>query len=64
MSQQPREDVTYASIDHSIVKGSRGATAATDNDCDYAIVTIPAALQPQSQSLSKDECEDDYILMG
>ncbi|XP_040004304.1 uncharacterized protein si:ch211-214p13.7 [Xiphias gladius] len=60
------EDVTYASIDHSTAKGSRTTRVLTDNDCDYAIVNAPASLQPETESehSSKDECADDYVLMG
>lgn len=60
------EDVTYASINHTNVQGSRRTKATIDNDCDYAIVNIPAALQPEavSECSSKDECTDDYVLMG
>ncbi|GAA6236204.1 uncharacterized protein si:ch211-214p13.7 [Lates japonicus] len=63
---KPAEDVTYASIDHSTAKGSRTARAQTDDDCDYATVNVPAALQPEpdSECSSKDECADDYVLMG
>lgn len=64
ISWQPKEDVTYASIDHGNAKKSRRARATTDDDCDYATVNIPAALQPESETSSKDECEDDYVLMG
>lgn len=62
MSWQPKEDVTYAYIDHSTAKESRRAT--TDADCDYAIVIVPAAPQPESECSPKDECDDDYVLMG
>ncbi|XP_040912923.1 uncharacterized protein si:ch211-214p13.7 [Toxotes jaculatrix] len=60
------EDVTYASIDHSTIKGSRTTRALTDDDCDYATVNVPAALQTEtaSDSSSKDDCADDYVLMG
>ncbi|XP_044072742.1 uncharacterized protein si:ch211-214p13.7 [Siniperca chuatsi] len=63
---KPNEDVTYACIDHSTGKGSRRTRATTDDDCDYATVNVPAALQPkcESECSSKDECEDDYVLMG
>lgn len=42
------------------------ARAQTDDDCDYATVNVPAALQPEpdSECSSKDECADDYVLMG
>lgn len=55
----------YASINHSNAKGTR-ATANTDNDCDYATVNIPAQVQPneESEGSSKEECADDYVLMG
>lgn len=61
----PTEDVTYACIDHSTSKGLRTATI-TDDNCDYATVHVPAAPQPEtvSQSSSKDEGADDYVLMG
>ncbi|XP_076730988.1 uncharacterized protein LOC143412941 [Maylandia zebra] len=68
--KQPNEDVTYASINHDKAKGARHnrppTNQITDDDCDYATVNIPAALQPQSESecSSKDECPDDYVLMG
>ncbi|XP_071332523.1 uncharacterized protein [Trachinotus anak] len=63
---KPTEDVTYASIDHSTAKGSRTSRALPDNDCDYATVNVPAALQPEHESdgSSKEECADDYVLMG
>ncbi|XP_067372980.1 uncharacterized protein si:ch211-214p13.7 [Channa argus] len=59
---KPGEDVTYASIDHTTAKGSRESRATTDSDCDYATVNVPATLE--SESSSKDECTDDYVLMG
>ncbi|XP_042371867.1 uncharacterized protein si:ch211-214p13.7 [Plectropomus leopardus] len=63
---KPNEDVTYASIDLSTAKGSTRARATTDDDCDYATVNVPAAIQPEtvSECSSKDECADDYVLMG
>ncbi|XP_035532707.1 uncharacterized protein si:ch211-214p13.7 [Morone saxatilis] len=61
---KPKEDVTYASIDHNSAKGSRRTRATPDDDCDYATVNVTAALQPQSESSSKEECDDDYVLMG
>ncbi|XP_035810701.1 uncharacterized protein si:ch211-214p13.7 [Amphiprion ocellaris] len=63
---KPNEDVTYASINHSTSKGSRRARINTDDDCDYAIVNVPAAPQPdpESECSSKEECADDYVLMG
>lgn len=63
---QPNEDVTYATIDHSGAQGSGRARSITDNECDYATVYVPAALQPEtvSQGSSKDDCADDYVLMG
>lgn len=64
MSRQPKEDVTYASIDHSTAKGSKRTRATTDDDCDYTTVNVPAALPPESECSSRDECEDDYVLMG
>ncbi|KAM6978342.1 uncharacterized protein LKV04_013736 [Tautogolabrus adspersus] len=62
----PNEDVTYASIDHSTAKSSRQTRASTVDDCDYATVYMPAALQPQHESEGsiKGDCEDDYVLMG
>ncbi|KAK2839909.1 hypothetical protein Q5P01_013649 [Channa striata] len=59
---KPGEDVMYASIDHTTAKGSRESRATTDNDCDYATVNLPATLE--SECSSKDECTDDYVLMG
>ncbi|KAM8855263.1 uncharacterized protein AB9W97_020228 [Spinachia spinachia] len=66
---QPREDVTYASIDHSNARGPRGtraAAAAAADGCDYATVSVPAALAsaPVSECSSKDEGAEDYVLMG
>lgn len=61
---QPREDVTYASIDLPADKGSRRTRAASDDDCEYAMVIVPKPLQPESASTSKDECDDDYVVMG
>ncbi|KAA8588042.1 hypothetical protein FQN60_001236 [Etheostoma spectabile] len=60
------EEVTYASIDHSSARGSSRTRATTDDDCDYATVHVPAGLQPEtvSECSSKDECADDYVLMG
>ncbi|XP_071761365.1 uncharacterized protein LOC139916404 [Centroberyx gerrardi] len=62
----PSEDVTYASIDHSNAKTSGGVRATADDDCDYAIVTVPSKLQPEpeSETSSKEDCADDYVLMG
>ncbi|XP_042282293.1 uncharacterized protein si:ch211-214p13.7 [Thunnus maccoyii] len=59
---KPNEDVTYASIDHSSIQGSRRTRETTDDECDYAIVNIPA--EPVSECSSKEECSDDYVLMG
>lgn len=55
----------YASINHINVKGTR-ATASTDDDCDYATVNIPSQVPPdaESEGSSKEECADDYVLMG
>ncbi len=64
LSWQPGEDVTYASIDHSSVRRSGRARASADDECDYATVQVPAALQPESEASSKDEREDDYVLMS
>ncbi|XP_070694714.1 uncharacterized protein [Pempheris klunzingeri] len=61
---KPNEDVTYASIDHNTVKGSRRTRNSTIDNCDYATVNVPAALHPESECSSKDECEDDYVLMN
>lgn len=66
--RQPNEEVTYASIDHITAKASKTnhprptKVMADDDDCDYAIVHIPAA--PSDSDSSKDECADDYVLMG
>ncbi|CAI5655798.1 uncharacterized protein si:ch211-214p13.7 [Oreochromis aureus] len=70
VNDKPNEDVTYASINHENAKGARQGrpptNQITDDDCDYATVNIPEALQPHSESecSSKDECADDYVLMG
>ncbi|XP_054471022.1 uncharacterized protein si:ch211-214p13.7 isoform X2 [Anoplopoma fimbria] len=63
---KPNEDVTYASIDHGTAKGSSRIRDTADDDCDYATVHVPEALQPEPQSecSSKDEGADDYVLMG
>lgn len=62
---KPSDDVMYASIDHSNTKASK-PRAACDDDCDYAIVNVPAALQPEYESdcSSKEETADDYVLMN
>ncbi|KAM9343033.1 uncharacterized protein KZ484_015659 [Pholidichthys leucotaenia] len=62
---KPREDVTYAAINHTTSKGSRRTREKNDNDCDYAIVNIPTVYQCQAESddSSKDNCTDDYVLM-
>lgn len=52
----------YASIDLSTAKGSRPTRGTPDDDCDYATVNVPAALE--SEGSSKEECTDDYVLMG
>ncbi|XP_062259178.1 uncharacterized protein si:ch211-214p13.7 [Platichthys flesus] len=64
-NDKPAEDVTYASIDHSTAKGPRTSRAVSD-DCEYATVQVPARLQPEPEcgSSSKEECGDDYVLMG
>ncbi|KAF3843152.1 hypothetical protein F7725_002001 [Dissostichus mawsoni] len=56
----------YASIDHTTTKGPSRTRATADDDCDYATVFVPAPPQPErlSQCSSKDECADDYVLMG
>ncbi|XP_034417235.1 uncharacterized protein si:ch211-214p13.7 [Cyclopterus lumpus] len=63
---KPPEDVLYASINHVTAKVSRRTATPTDDDCDYATVHVPAALQPElvSECSSKDEGADDYVLMG
>ncbi|XP_054887524.1 uncharacterized protein si:ch211-214p13.7 [Poeciliopsis prolifica] len=66
---KPNEDVTYASITHPPGHGSRPENATNeydgDNDCDYATVKIPAEVQVDTYSeSSKEECTDDYVLMG
>ncbi|XP_040924912.1 uncharacterized protein si:ch211-214p13.7 [Betta splendens] len=68
--KKPNEDVTYASIEHITAKRSTSnnprpakAAAEDDNECDYAVVHIPAAAC-DSDSSSKEECADDYVLMG
>lgn len=61
---KPKEDVTYASIDHSSVRASRRTRVSLNDDCDYATVNIPAALRHESDCSSKEEREDDYVLMG
>ncbi|XP_056293888.1 uncharacterized protein si:ch211-214p13.7 isoform X2 [Pseudoliparis swirei] len=63
---QPAEDVLYASINHSTAKASRRTTSPADDQCDYATVHLPEALQPElvSECSSKDEGADDYVLMG
>lgn len=64
----PKEDVTYASIDLSNTKTSGGVRGSTQDDCDYAIVNIPAGLQPkpepESDLSSEEECADNYVLMS
>lgn len=66
VSWQPAEDVLYASINHSTAKASRRTTSPADDQCDYATVHLPEALQPElvSECSSKDEGADDYVLMG
>lgn len=63
---KPKEEVLYASIDHTTAKGPSRTIATADDDCDYATVFVPAPPQPDrvSQCSSKDECADDYVLMG
>lgn len=66
---QPNEDVTYASINHPTGQGLRTKKATNeydgDNDCDYAMVRIPEEVQVDTHSeSSKEECTDDYVLMG
>ncbi|XP_061580415.1 uncharacterized protein si:ch211-214p13.7 [Cololabis saira] len=66
-NQKPGEDVTYASINHSSGPALRRPQAATDddNDCDYTLVKMPARNETDAQSeSSKEECADDYVLMG
>ncbi|KAG8000598.1 hypothetical protein GBF38_017019, partial [Nibea albiflora] len=58
------EDVMYASIDHSNIKGSRTVRTTTEDDCDYTVITLPACQPEPEPATSKDECEDDYVLMG
>jgi len=66
VSWQPNEDVTYASINHTNVRESRRAMTTSNNDCDYATVNVPAELlaEAESDTSSKEECADDYVLMG
>ncbi|KAL3056389.1 uncharacterized protein si:ch211-214p13.7 [Trematomus bernacchii] len=63
---KPKEEVLYASIDHTTAKGPSRTRATADDDCDYATVFVPPPPQPErvSQCSSKDECADDYVLMG
>ncbi|MED6242093.1 uncharacterized protein si:ch211-214p13.7 [Girardinichthys multiradiatus] len=65
---RPNEDVMYASINHTGL-GPRQDKAANkhqpDDDCDYATVKIQEEVPADSHSeSSKDECADDYVLMG
>ena len=64
---QSSEEVMYASINHTGAHATRRAKAEDDNDdCDYALVKMPTRLVPEaeSDSSSKEECADDYVLMG
>ncbi|XP_043986903.1 uncharacterized protein si:ch211-214p13.7 [Gambusia affinis] len=66
---KPNDDVTYASINHPTGQGLRPEKATNeyedDNDCDYATVKIPEEVQVDAHSeSSKEECTDDYVLMG
>nr|XP_043904484.1 uncharacterized protein si:ch211-214p13.7 [Solea senegalensis] len=63
---EPAEDVMYASIDHRTIQDSKTTKTVSYDDSDYAIVNVPAKLQPEPESecSSKDECTDDYVLMG
>lgn len=56
--ESPTEDVLYASIDHNDLKPERQLREVADNDCDYAVVKIPA------KHKSNEDCSDDYVLMG
>ncbi|XP_076015237.1 uncharacterized protein LOC143007684 [Genypterus blacodes] len=67
-AKKPTEDVTYASIDHSNTKASVATRAPSEDDCEYSLVkpTCELGLHPQSESPShsKEDCADDYVLMG
>ncbi|KAM4608645.1 uncharacterized protein ACJ7VT_014569 [Polymixia lowei] len=66
----PKEDVTYAIIDHSNSKTSGRIRGPHEDDCDYAIVHVPSELEPEPEpesepeSSAKEDCGDDYVLMG
>lgn len=66
MSWQANEDITYASINHNTAKGSRRTRVISEDDCDYATVNIPETVPTEavSECSSKEECADDYVLMG
>lgn len=64
VSQQKKEDVTYASIVHSTEKRSRSLRAPSDADCEYSVVQAPAAPHRSSAASSSNDCEEDYVLMG
>lgn len=53
-------------IDHSAAKESRRTKSTTDDNTDYATVIVSAEpeREPVSESSSKEECADDYVLMG
>ncbi|KAK6309714.1 hypothetical protein J4Q44_G00195950 [Coregonus suidteri] len=56
------EDVTYATIDHNNAKTTGFIEDSGDNDCDYAILNLPTG--PTHQPSIKEDCADDYVLMG
>ncbi|XP_068185942.1 uncharacterized protein si:ch211-214p13.7 [Antennarius striatus] len=61
--REPKDDVTYASIDHSNATGSRRTRAPTDDECDYTTLKVPSELIPESECSSYRD-EPDYVLMS
>ncbi|KAG5282976.1 hypothetical protein AALO_G00036860 [Alosa alosa] len=57
----PKEEVLYATIDHGNGKKAGNMVQVVEgDDCDYAIVKIPS----EDKLSIREDCSDDYVLMG
>ncbi|XP_034153556.1 uncharacterized protein si:ch211-214p13.7 [Esox lucius] len=61
-TDKKEEDLTYATIDHVNTQTARVIVDSSNSDCDYAVINLPA--DPGLQSPIKEDCTDDYVLMG
>ncbi|KAL0963414.1 hypothetical protein UPYG_G00306120 [Umbra pygmaea] len=55
------EDLTYATIEHCNTQTTRVILEAGNDDCDYAIISLPTVAAPKLPI--KEDVSDDYVLM-